>query len=335
MSDRPSHSHHPHSHPTHSQQTHSHSSHDHHGHSHHHHPSPKPGGKNRIFLIAFGLNGAIVLLQIIFGLWSNSLSLLADAGHNFSDVLGLLIAWGAMWLGQRQASIHYTYGLKRSTILAAFLNASLILVALGAIAVEALHRFQNPVIVQEKTVILVASLGIVLNGFTAWLFAKDQQDLNMKGVFLHMLTDALVSVGVVLGAIAIMVTGWEWIDPAMSLIIAVLIFGGTWGLLKDSGRLMLDGVPIAIEVQAVKTYLLEYPQIVSLHHLHVWALSTTETALTVHLVVDADLGDPDRLLRDINQSLQTQFGIAHTTIQLETVDHRHDCQIATKSCYPS
>ena len=306
---------------------------DHHHHGHHHHP-PSPGNKNRIFLIGFGLNVGIVVLQVIFGLLSNSLSLLADAGHNFGDVLGLLIAWGAVWLGQRQASIDYTYGLKRSTILAALLNASLILVALGAIAVEAVHRFQNPVAIQENMVIVVASLGIVLNGFTAWLFAKDQHDLNMKGVFLHMLTDALVSVGVVLGAIAIMVTGQNWIDPAMSLVIAVLIFLGTWGLLKDSVRLILDGVPTAIEMQAVQTFLQEHPDVISLHHLHVWALSTTETALTVHLVVDPRLAT-DKILQDINQSLAKNFGILHSTIQLETTETLNQCQATDQSCYQS
>ena len=306
---------------------------DHHHHGHHHHP-PSPGNKNRIFLIGFGLNVGIVVLQVIFGLLSNSLSLLADAGHNFGDVLGLLIAWGAVWLGQRQASIDYTYGLKRSSILAALLNASLILVALGAIAVEAVHRFQNPVAIQENMVIVVASLGIVLNGFTAWLFAKDQHDLNMKGVFLHMLTDALVSVGVVLGAIAIMVTGQNWIDPAMSLVIAVLIFLGTWGLLKDSVRLILDGVPTAIEMQAVQTFLQEHPDVISLHHLHVWALSTTETALTVHLVVDPRLAT-DKILQDINQSLAKNFGILHSTIQLETTETLNQCQATDQSCYQS
>ncbi len=306
---------------------------DHHHHGHHHHP-PSPGNKNRIFLIGFGLNVGIVVLQVIFGLLSNSLSLLADAGHNFGDVLGLLIAWGAVWLGQRQASIDYTYGLKRSSILAALLNASLILVALGAIAVEAVHRFQNPVAIQENMVIVVASLGIVLNGFTAWLFAKDQHDLNMKGVFLHMLTDALVSVGVVIGAIAIMVTGQNWIDPAMSLVIAVLIFLGTWGLLKDSVRLILDGVPTAIEMQAVQTFLQEHPDVISLHHLHVWALSTTETALTVHLVVDPRLAT-DKILQDINQSLAKNFGILHSTIQLETTETLNQCQATDQSCYQS
>ncbi|MFM1842594.1 MAG: hypothetical protein RLZZ490_1330 [Cyanobacteriota bacterium] len=315
------------------------SDHHHHGHPHSHrhphHPAPTPGSKNRIFLISFGLNVAIVILQVVFGIVSNSLSLLADAGHNFSDVLGLLIAWGAVWLGQRQASINYTYGLKRSSILAALLNASLILVALGAIAVEAIHRLQNPVPIQENTVIIVASLGIILNGFTAWLFAKDQHDLNMKGVFLHMLTDALVSVGVVLGAIAIMVTGQVWLDPAMGIVIVILIFMGTWGLLKDSVRLILDGVPAAIELKAVQTFLQEHPQVISFHHLHVWALSTTETALTVHLVIDPTQQGSDRILPDINQALAKNFGIVHSTIQLETSDSRHQCPTNNESCYQS
>ncbi|MEB3229252.1 MAG: cation diffusion facilitator family transporter [Synechocystis sp.] len=309
--------------------------HHHHSHNHsHHHPRPSATGKNRIFLISFGLNVAIVVLQVILGLLSNSLSLLADAGHNLSDVLGLVIAWIAVWLGQRRASIDYTYGLKRSTIVAAILNAALILVALGAIAVEALHRFQNPLPVQEQLVIGAASLGIVLNGFTAWLFAKNQHDLNMKGVFLHMLTDALVSVGVVLGAIAIMVTGQVWLDPAMGLVIVVLIFIGTWGLLKDAVRLILDGVPTVIEMQAVQTFFQEHPQVISFHHLHVWALSTTETALTVHLVVAPEQAG-DVLLQEINQALAKNFGIFHNTIQLETTPNLGHCQTRDDSCYSS
>jgi len=311
---------------------HHHHDHHHHHHEHHHHHHAGETGKlNRAFLIGFVLNTSIVVIQVIFGLWSNSLSLLADAGHNFGDVLGLLIAWGASWLVQRRASAHYTYGFRRSSILAALLNACLIFVALGAIAVEAIHRFQNPPELKEGIVIVVASLGIVLNGLTAWLFAKDQQDLNLKGVFLHMLTDALVSLGVVLGAIAIMVTGWMWLDPAMSLVITVLIFWGTWGLLKDSVALLLDGVPAHIETQAVQTYLQEFPGVVAIHDLHIWAMSTTETALTVHLVL-GDRPMDNELLQTLHQEIKTYFGIAHSTIQLENGISPLNCQ--SRGCYP-
>jgi cobalt-zinc-cadmium efflux system protein len=246
--------------------------------------------------------------------------------------LGLLIAWGAVWLGQRRASIHYTYGFKRSTILAALLNAALILVALGAISLEAIHRFQAPLPIQENVVIGAASLGIVFNGLTAWLFAKEQDDLNLKGVFFHMLTDALVSVGVVLGAIAMMLTGQVWLDPAMSLVIVMLIFIGTWGLLKETVRLLLDGVPATIEMKAVQTFLREHPQVMGFHHLHVWALSTTETALTVHLVVDPAL-DAAQIVPDISDSLAKNFGISHSTIQLETTPTLECCQGMDNRCY--
>ncbi|MGL5032308.1 MAG: cation diffusion facilitator family transporter [Microcystaceae cyanobacterium] len=300
--------------------------HDHHGHHHHHSPS----NPNRAFIIGLVLNIFIVVIQVIFGFVSHSLSLLADAGHNLGDVLGLLIAWTASWLVKRQASARYTYGFRRSSILAALLNASLIMIALGAIAVEALHRLQNPQPLQENIVIIVASLGMILNGFTAWLFSKDQQDLNLKGVFLHMVTDALVSLGVVLGAIAILITGWTWLDPLMSLVISVLIFWGTWGLLKDSVALLLDGVPVNIKTQAVQTYLQELPNVVAIHDLHIWAMSTTENALTVHVIVENSLPN-DQFLQTLQQEIKEYFGINHTTIQLENGQNLLACR--TQNCY--
>ena len=320
---------HPHHHHSHE---HHHHAHDHH---HHHHALPEMGPGNRLqraFVLGLVLNGLIVVIQVIAGFWSNSLSLLADAGHNLGDVLGLLIAWGASWLVKRQASSRYTYGWRRSSILAALLNAGLIFVALGAIAVEALHRLQNPPPLQENIVILVASLGILFNGFTAWLFMKDQHDLNLKGVFLHMVTDALVSLGVVLGAIAIMMTGWMWLDPVMSLGIAVLIGWGTWGLFQDSLSLLLDGVPNHLESRAVQTYLQELPQVMTIHDLHIWAISTTETALSVHLVVENHSTD-DAFLQTIQEGLQHHFGIQHSTIQLENGQLSLDC--SHHQCYPA
>ena len=310
-------------------QDHDHHHHSHHDHGHHHHA---PSNYNRAFLIGLILNVAIVVLQTIFGLMSHSLALLADAGHNLSDVLGLVIAWVASWLVRRPPTARYTYGLRRSSILAALLNACLIMIVLGAIAVEAIHRFQNPVELQEGTVIIVAAIGMVFNGFTAWLFAADhEKDLNIKGVFLHMITDALVSLGVVLGAVGIMLTGWVWLDPLMSLIITVLIFFGTWNLLKDSANLLLDAVPNNIEIKAVKTYLEELPGVLGVHDLHIWAMSTTETALTTHLMVPDNNLD-DTFLLTINQGLHDNFGIEHTTIQLENGGTTLRCN--NKKCYP-
>ncbi len=302
--------------------------HNHSDHTHHHHA---PSNYNRAFLIGLILNLAIVLLQVTFGLLSNSLALLADAGHNLSDVLGLVIAWVASWLVGRRPTARYTYGLRRSSILAALLNACLIMIVLGAIAVETLHRFQNPSAIKEQTVIIVAAIGMVFNGFTAWLFAADhQKDLNIKGVFLHMITDALVSLGVVLGAVGILLTGWTWLDPLMSLIITILIFFGTWNLLKDSMNLLLDAVPNNIDIKAVETYLEELPEVLGVHDLHIWAMSTTETALTVHLrVLNHQLNDT--LLSKINQGLQNNFGIEHTTIQLENKKISLNCD--DEKCY--
>ena len=312
-----------------SNKTHHHD-HDHHNHGHHHH-HPAPSNYNRAFLIGLILNVAIVVLQVIFGLISNSLALLADAGHNLSDVLGLVIAWVASWLVRRRPTARYTYGLRRSSILAALVNACLIMIVLGAIAVEAIHRFQNPTELKEGVVIIVAAIGMLFNGFTAWLFAADhQKDLNIKGVFLHMITDALVSLGVVLGAVGIMLTGWIWLDPLMSLIITVLIFFGTWDLLKDSMNLLLDAVPNNIEIKAVQTYLEELPGVLGIHDLHIWAMSTTETALTTHLIVSNHQLDDDFLLR-VNKGLQDNFGLEHTTIQLEQGNSSLNCN--GKKCY--
>ncbi|MEB3309589.1 MAG: cation diffusion facilitator family transporter [Snowella sp.] len=309
---------------------HPHHAHKEHSHSGHHHG---PVNYNRAFLIGFILNVIIVAVQIIFGLLSNSLALLADAGHNLGDVIGLVIAWGASWLVLRRPTARYTYGLRRSSILAALLNACLIMIALGAIALEAIHRLQNPPELKEGVVIIVAAIGMICNGFTAWLFAKDHQtDLNIKGVFLHMLTDALVSLGVVLGAVGIMVTRWYWLDPVMSLIITILIFVGTWNLLKDSVSLLLDAVPNDIEFHAVQTYLQELPNVQDLHDLHIWAMSTTEIALTAHLVIPHHELD-DTFLLKINQDLQKNFGIKHTTIQLETGNPALTCE--HHQCYRS
>ncbi|HEY9822371.1 MAG TPA: cation diffusion facilitator family transporter [Candidatus Sericytochromatia bacterium] len=298
--------------------------------SHHHNHSHAPLNYNRAFVIGITLNIGFVAIEAVFGFLTNSLALLADAGHNLSDVLGLLLAFGASWLTRRRPTQRYTYGLRRSSILAALLNASFLLVAIGAIALEAIQRFASPAPVNGTTVIGVALVGIVINGVTALLFMSGRErDLNIRGAFLHMAADALVSAGVVLAGIAILTTGWLWFDPVVSLIIAAVIAIGTWNLLRDSVNLALDAVPEGIDLQAVRTYLSELSGVVGVHDLHIWAMSTTETALTTHLVMLT--GNPgDGFLSRISMELHDKFGIEHSTIQVETGNFLRPCD--QKSC---
>jgi cobalt-zinc-cadmium efflux system protein len=299
-------------------------------HSHHHNHDHCQPNYNRAFIVGIFLNVGFVGVEALFGYLTNSLALLADAGHNLSDVLGLLMAWGASWLVRRRPTSRYTYGLRRSSILAALLNASILLVAMGAIATEAIQRLSNPLPVNGNTVIGVAFVGIVINGITALMFMSGRErDLNIKGAFLHMAADALVSLGVVLAGIAISTTGWLWFDPVISLIIVAVIVVGTWNLLRDSVNLALDAVPQGIELQAVRTYLAELPGVVAVHDLHIWAMSTTETALTAHLVMLAR-NPGDAFLSRISMELHDKFGIEHTTIQVETGNFLLPC--AQKSC---
>lgn len=300
-----------------------------HDHAHGHQGHPKPN-YNRAFVIGITLNIGFVIVEAVFGFLNNSLALLADAGHNLSDVLGLILAFGASWLVRRRPTQRYTYGLRRSSIMAALLNASFLLVAMGAIVIESIRRFSHPTPVSGSTVIGVALVGIVINGITAMLFMSDRErDLNIKGAFVHMAADALVSAGVVLAGIAILRTGWLWFDPVVSLIIVAVIVAGTWNLLRDSVNLTLDAVPEGIEPQAVRTYLAELPGVVEVHDLHIWAMSTTETALTAHLVMLT--GSPgDAFLSKITIELHDKFGIEHTTIQVETGNFLHPCE--QKSC---
>jgi cobalt-zinc-cadmium efflux system protein len=299
-----------------------------HNHGHHNH-SHGVTNYNRAFIIGTTLNIGFVIVEAVFGFLTNSLALIADAGHNLSDVLGLLLAWGASWLVRRRPTPRYTYGLRRSSILAALLNASFLLIAMGAIATEAIQRFFNPTPVSGSTVIGVALVGIVINGVTALMFMSGRErDLNIKGAFLHMAADALVSLGVVLAGIAILTTGWLWFDPIVSLIIVVVIVVGTWNLLRDSVNLALDAVPEAIEPNAVRTYLAELPGVVEVHDLHIWAMSTTEAALTAHLVMPVGRPD-DAFLSRISMELHDKFGIEHTTIQVETGNFLRHCDQKT------
>ena len=297
----------------------------HHVHGHHHHGELN---YNRAFAIGVGLNLAFVVVEIIFGLFANSLALLADAGHNFSDVLGLLLAWGASVLGNRLPSARRTYGFRRSSILAALLNALILLIAIGAIAWEAIDRLIHPDVVATGTVMIVAFIGVIINTATALLFMGGKEhDLNIRGVYLHMAADAAISLGVVLGAFMIAITSWVWIDPALSLGIAAAIGIATWRLLRQSLDLSLDAVPEQIDLPAVQSFLGRLPGVVEIHDLHIWAISTTETALTVHIVKPEAIVDDD-WLAEISDDLRQQFNIGHATIQIESGVSRVPCKLA-------
>ncbi len=295
---------------------------------HHHEHAHTPKNYNRAFIIGIVLNTGFVAIEAFYGIFANSLALLADAGHNLSDVLGLVLAWGASILSRRLPTNRHTYGLRRSSILAALFNAIFLLLVTGAIAWEAIQRFYAPSEVAGKVVMSVAAVGIAINTITALMFASGRdRDLNIKGAFLHMAADAIVSLGVVLAGIAIVATGWLWFDPVVSLIIVAVIVFGTWQLLRDSVNLALDGVPAGIELLAVRTYLEQIKGVAEVHDLHIWAMSTTETALTVHLVMPE--GCPsDAFLTQICKQLHDLFGIEHATIQVETGDRNYPCTLA-------
>lgn len=311
---------------------HSHCDHDHshshdHSHGHHHHHAPK--NYNSIFLIGVVFNFAFVLVEATYGFIANSLALVADAGHNFSDVIGLLLAWGAFWLTKKRPSQRFTYGLRKSSILSALLNAVILLLAIGAIIWEAIHRFWSPQPLQSTAMIAVASIGIVINTATALLFMKDRHhDINIKGAFLHMAADALISLGVVAAGIVIHYTHWNWLDPVMSLTISLIIIVGTWGLLKDSVQLSMDAVPNNIDPTQVKKYLAQLTEVVEVHDLHIWAISTTETALSAHLVVkNQSASNSNQLLKQISQELKSQFHIHHPTVQIEYLEEGFNCEL--------
>lgn len=301
----------------------------HHSHQHGHNHDHELSNYNRAFIIGTILNVGFVAVEAIFGFLIDSLALLADAGHNLSDVLGLLLAWGASILAQRPPSKRFTYGLRRSSILAALFNAIILLLAMGAISWEAIQRFNNPTSsIPGTTIIWVAAIGVVINTVTALLFMSGRQgDLNIRGAFLHMAADAMVSLGVVLAGIAILITGWLWFDPVVSLIIVAVVVFGTWQLLRDALNLALDAVPNGIELLAVKTFLAELPGVAQVHDLHIWAMSTTETALTAHLIMPE--GYPgDAFLSQANRKLHDNFGIKHATLQIEIGDPKHPCSLA-------
>jgi len=276
--------------------------------------------------IAVGLNLAFVFIEGGFGILSNSVALIADAGHNLSDVLGLLCAWAAMFLGRRPPGARFTYGLGRSSVLAALANAVLLLLACGAIAWEAVGRLGSPPAVAGVTVMAVAASGIVINGLSAWLLhAGSHGDLNRRGAYIHMLGDAAVSVGVLLSGAVILYTGWSRLDPIVSLLIVAAILVSTWGLLRDSLHLSLDGVPSSVNSSAVMSYLADQRGVTDVHDLHIWALSTTSVALTAHLVVP-DRGAEDALLGSLTPDLKRRFHIHHATLQIERDRCEHGCE---------
>jgi cobalt-zinc-cadmium efflux system protein len=293
----------------------------HHGHDH------GPVAFGSAFAIGVALNTAIVVLQAVFGLIAHSTALLADAGHNLGDVLGLIVAWGAASLAKRPASARFTYGLRGSSILAALFNALFLLVVMGGIAWEAIQRFSQPVAVHGDIVMAVAAAGIVVNGITAWLFAAGRKgDINIRGAFLHMLSDAVVSFGVVCAGGLIILTGWLWLDPAVTLAIVATIIYGTWDLLRDAIRMAVAAVPGHVDPAEVRGYLSGLPGVSRIHDLHIWPMSTTETALTCHLVTPA--GHPgDTFTMDVANQLEQRFNIHHTTLQIEVTEDA-DCELA-------
>ena len=302
---------------------HSHAhSHAHHGHAH------GPTNYNRAFAIGIVLNTAFVIVEAFYGVMGNSLALLADAGHNLSDVLSLMMAWAAAALAKRRPTERRTYGLRRTSILASLANALLLLVAVGGVVWEAVQRLGKPEPVVETTVIVVALIGIGINAATAMMFMSGRKsDINIQGAFMHMAADAAVSLGVVLAAVAMMYTGWLWLDPATSLVIALVITIGTWSLLRESVNLALDAVPQGVNRQEVERYLAGQPGVTEVHDLHIWAMSTTEVALTAHLVRPGAVVD-DGFLATLCRELRQRFGVQHATVQIESGDPRYPCHLA-------
>ena len=293
-----------------------------HGHSH------APAQFNKAFAIGITLNIAFVLVEGFYGWKINSLALLADAGHNLSDVAGLVLAWGGALAGRLRPDVRHTYGWKRASILAAFVNALLLLVAMGSLAWEAFDRLGSPQATEGRTIIGVAAVGIVINTATALLFMRGRKDdLNIRGAFLHMAGDALVSLGVVIGGALYLWQGWDWIDPVMSLAIAVVIVLGTWSLFRQSLHLLFDGVPEGVDLAAVRQLLLGLPGVAEVHDLHVWAMGTSQTALTAHLVLNDQTSDVGAVLHQAERELHEHFKIRHVTLQVEPAAYARLCAL--------
>jgi cobalt-zinc-cadmium efflux system protein len=300
--------------------SHQHDHHHGHDHGHHHGHSHTPATFGTAFALATALNVALVVIQVVYGALAHSMALLADAGHNAGDVLALLLAWGSHAVSQRHPTERYTYGFRSTSIMAALINATALLIITGAIALAAIERVFAPQPVGGVTVMAVAAFAILINGAAAALLARgNSRDLNVYGAFLHLLSDAAVSAGVVLAGMLILLTGWLWVDPAASLIISGVIVWSTWGLLRHAAKLTLQGVPPQIDPGAVRIYLQSLPAVAEVHDLHIWPMSTTETALTCHLVMPDGYPETDFLV-SVYAGLQEQFGIEHPTIQIERGD---------------
>jgi cobalt-zinc-cadmium efflux system protein len=295
-----------------------------HGHGHAHGES----GKGRAFAIGIGLNLTFVVVEVVAGLVAHSVALIADAGHNFSDVLGLGLAWGAAALAQRRPSARRTYGLRRTTIVASVANALLLLFITGGLAWESVRRLFTPNVVASKIVIVVALVGTLLNLLAALPFVRGRdKDLNVRSAFMHLAADAALSLGVAVAGGVVLFTGWGWVDPAMSIVLAVSILAGTWSLMRSSLDLMLDAVPEGIDPEAVRGYLASLPGVVQIHDLHIWAMSTTETALTAHLVMPATANAPT-FLAEASKAIHDQFGIEHATLQVDPEEAPHPCRLS-------
>ncbi|KXV76120.1 cation diffusion facilitator family transporter [Acetobacter cerevisiae] len=331
---------HTHTHDAHASADHAHDDHDHDhdhdGHDHHHHGFGHahvhtPASFGWSFAIGIVLNVVYLGAEALWGILSNSLSLLADAGHNLSDVLALAAAWLAQHLSAKSPSARFTYGLRRSSILAALANAVILMLVTGGVAWESIERLFHPAPVAGKTMMIVAAIGILVNGGTALLFASGQKnDINIRGAFLHMASDAVTSLAVVIAGGLVLMTGLTWIDPAISLAISVVVVLATWSLLRDSLDMALDGVPRSVDRDSVETFLRSQPGVADLHDLHIWPMSTTETALTVHLVREASLpaGQTETLLlQNTVATLRTRFGIVHPTVQIESADYHPSCHL--------
>ncbi len=296
-----------------------------------HQHSHKPEDYNRAFAIGVALNVIFVVIEAGYGIATGSLALIADAGHNLSDVIGLLLAWGANFLSGKPPTEKRTYGFRKLTIMASLASAILLLFALGCITWEAIGRLFHPKPIEGITVIVVAAIGVVINTITALLFISGQKhDLNIKGAFLHMAADAAISLGVVIAGAVIMATGWLWMDPVVSLLIVVVILAGTWPLLRDSVNLAIDSVPRGIDILGIRDYLASLENVAQIHDLHVWAMSTTEVALSVHLIISDDSWD-NNFLSNLQQELHDRFGIAHATIQIERPNDT-PCMLNGKGC---
>lgn len=307
---------------------HAHAGHSHgHGHGHHHHHHAPAAGHGRAFALAVALNVVIVVVQAVYGVIAHSTALLADAGHNLSDVLGLLLAWGAIRLAARRPSARFTFGFGSSSILASLANATLLLIACGAIIAEAISRLMVPAPVAGLDVFVVAVVGMVVNGFSAWLFMRgSKDDLNVRGAFLHMAADAGVSAAVAVSGLVILFTGWNGIDPIMSIVVVLVIVYGTWGLLRESVRLALAAVPEGVDVERIRVFLAQQQGVTDVHDLHIWALSTTGNALSAHLVMPG--GHPgDAVLDGIVQALGVRYSMKHVTLQVDMGTSQHRCSL--------